>query len=240
MTDHKLFCDKLTKIFTHFSLDKFLNDRVAEDFFRLTERMLEVNSYMNLTAITDLEGIILKHYADSLTICDLLPEGSKVIDIGCGAGFPSLPLAIVRRDLQVTSLDSTGKRIRYIEETAHMLGLNNLTAVTARAEEAGKAPEYREKYDFACARAVARMNVLCELSIPFVKVGGSFIAMKSNVQEELPEAEKAIKLLGGRIKSQSSFELGDAGHRTNVEIEKIAPTPTKYPRNNSQISKKPL
>lgn len=243
--DRTEFSEAFRRILSQNQLGDFAAEETAESFFRLTERMLEVNAHMNLTAITDMDEIILKHYADSLTAAKYLKPGASIIDIGCGAGFPSLPLAIARPDLQITALDSTAKRINYIRETAEMLELPNITCIAARAEELAVDPAYREQFDISCARAVARLNVLCELCIPYVKPGGKFIAMKANAAEEVEEAAAAIPKLGGKLNTADTFQLisgdtSDAGMRCIVVIEKISPTPKNYPRNHSQIKKKPL
>ncbi len=221
------------------------DDAIIKKFYALTNRMLEVNSYMNLTAITDIPEIILKHYVDSLMISNHLPHGASIIDIGCGAGFPSLPLAIVRDDLRITALDSTAKRVNYIKETAKMLSLCNINPVAARAEDYVKQDGNFEKYDFSCARAVARLNVLCELCMPYVKQGGAFLAMKANAADELTEARNAISVLGGELSAVDEFELtceddSASNPRCIITINKISHTPKIYPRNNSQIKKKPL
>lgn len=221
------------------------SDIQAEKLFELTERMLEVNKNMNLTAITEQSAIILKHYADSLTVSRFIPQNSSVIDVGCGAGFPTLPLAIFREDLKIVAVDSTAKRIDYVNETAKMLELDNVTAITARAEELGKSADYREKFDVATARAVANLSVLSELCLPLVKVGGVFVSMKgSQGTSEANAAQNAIKLCGGEIKAVNCFSLtSDAPEqepRVIVEIKKLTGTPAKYPRHYSQISKKPL
>lgn len=243
--EQSAFIDAFRRILTKNGLEVFTGEDTAVKFFALTERMLEVNAYMNLTAITDLEGIILKHYADSLTAARYLPEGASVIDIGCGAGFPSLPLAIVRPDLRITALDSTAKRINYIRETAEILGLANITCIAARAEDLACDPAYREQFDISCARAVARLNVLCELCMGYVKKGGQFIAMKANAAEELEEAAGSITKMGGKLRCADSFRLiseteGEPNPRCIAVIDKISPTPKNYPRNNAQIKKKPL
>ena len=243
--DKSAFIAAYSAIMEKNRLTDFAGEALAERLFALTERMLEVNAHMNLTAITDMEGIILKHYADSLTIAPYIPDNASVIDVGCGAGFPSLPLAIARPDLRITAFDSTAKRIHYISETAEMLGIRNITAITARAEELALDPEYRERFDISCARAVARLNVLSELCIPLVKPGGAFIAMKANAAEELTEAENALRKLGGKLRCADCFSLisdsaADENPRCMVVIEKISPTPKNYPRNYSQIKKKPL
>ena len=213
--------------------------------WHLTEIMLEVNQHMNLTAITEESAVILKHYADSLTVSAFLPEGAQVIDIGCGAGFPTLPLAIFRPDLRITALDATAKRITYVQNTANALGLTNVTAIAGRAEELAKRVDYREQFDVATARAVAGLPVLAELCLPFVRVGGAFVAMKAaRADEEIKEASNAITLCGGKPVATHERKLvaetGDVDTRTLVEVAKRTSTPVKYPRHFSQISKKPL
>lgn len=243
MINKSEFSEKLASALTKNSLGEFALQSIIDKLYALAERMLSVNEYMNLTAITDIDGVILKHYVDSLTVAKYIPEGASVIDVGCGAGFPSLPLAIARSDLRITALDSTAKRINYINESADLLDLPSITAIAARAEDLANTAEYREKYDISCARAVARLNVLCELCLPFVKVGGSFIAMKANADEELAEAENAVKKLGGEIALTNCFDLlGEslADPRCIICVKKTSPTPKNYPRNNSQIKKKPL
>lgn len=215
----------------------------AAKFYQLTERMLEVNEHMNLTAIKEPRAVMLRHYADSLTIESLLPQNATLADVGCGAGFPSLPLAIVRPDLKILSLDSTAKRIRYVQETADLLGCKNLTALTARAEEAGKGA-HRERYDICTARAVAALPVLAELCLPLVRVGGKFLAMKARRgEEEWESAAAAVAKLGGKLIARHTVTLTDEGEqdeRIIFEIEKVKPTPAQYPRAYAKIVKNPL
>ena len=238
------FKKELEYIFEKNLLSDLLTDERAQKLYELTNIMLEVNKSMNLTTITDESAIILKHYADSLTASKHIPKNSRIIDIGCGAGFPCLPLAIFRDDLKITALDATAKRIRYVDETAKKLGLDNLTAISARAEELAKDGAYRESYDVATARAVASLPVLSELCLPFVKNGGKFIAMKAAQGEiEVNDAKNAIKICGGLFVGTDKFSLvsdNDESTRIIVFVDKISNTPAKYPRHYSQISKKPL
>lgn len=226
------------------SIDIEIDDDKIKKLYDLTNIMIEVNTSMNLTAITDEKAIILKHYVDSLTVSKYIPDKATVIDIGCGAGFPCLPLAIFRPDLRITALDSTAKRIKYIENTANKLEINNIRAIAARAEECGKKDGYRESFDVVTARAVAALPILSELCLPFARIGGKFVSMKASQGErEAVDAKNAIKLCGGEIKSVDKLELlsdNPPESRTIISVSKISPTPAKYPRHYSQISKKPL
>ncbi len=217
----------------------------AQKLYELTEIMLEVNKSMNLTAITEEKAVILKHYADSLTVSSLIPEGTSVADIGCGAGFPTLPLGIFRPDLKITAVDSTTKRIDYVNATAKKLGLDNVTAISARAEDLGNNAEFRESFDIVTARAVANLPVLTELCLPLVKIDGNFIAMKARLAEdELAAARNAIKMCGGVPEKELPIDLTADGEsfekRILISIKKASPTPKNYPRHYSKISKKPL
>lgn len=238
------FKNKTELIFEKNDLTELLAVERIEKLFELTKIMLEVNEKMNLTAITDINGIILKHYADSLTVSEYIPNGAKVIDVGCGAGFPTLPLAIFREDLNITALDGTAKRIKYVDDTAKALGLENVTAISARAEEMGKDVRYRESFDVATARAVAALPILSELCLPFVKKNGCFAAMKaSKGSEELELSAKAIELCGGKTETVKEFDLtseSEIERRIIISVRKKQNTPPKYPRHYSQIMKKPL
>jgi 16S rRNA (guanine(527)-N(7))-methyltransferase RsmG len=215
-----------------------------EKFYQLTVRMLTENEKYNLTAITDIDKIILNHYADCVTLSAKLKKGASVIDVGCGAGFPSLPLAIVRPDLKITAVDSTAKRVNYVAETAELLGLDNITAIVMRAEDGGKSPEYREKFDYATARAVAELRVLAELTLPFVKIGGQLVAMKGkNAEFEISSAKRAIATLGGRNTVCENITLKGEGETLThpfIIIDKKEKTPASFPRPFAEISKKPL
>lgn len=219
-----------------------LTDEQLSRFEKLSDLLVDQNKTMNLTAITDPDGIAVKHFADSISVLTAaeIPEGARVLDVGTGAGFPGIPLLIMRPDLDLTMIDSTAKKLKYVENTVNELGLIATTLHT-RAEEAGQSKEYREKFDFVCSRAVAALNVLCEYCLPFVKQNGLFIAMKgAKAQEEIDGAKAAIKLLGGKIIAEKSFSLSDGGERTLVVIKKISQIPPKYPRPSAQIAKKPL
>ncbi|MBP3301237.1 MAG: 16S rRNA (guanine(527)-N(7))-methyltransferase RsmG [Clostridia bacterium] len=226
-----------------------LSDGQADSFSRLTEEMLRINQSMNLTAITDPYEISVKHYADCALMAEIPFEGATVADIGAGAGFPTLPLGILRPDLKILAVDSTAKRMRYVAETAALLGLSRVSTLTARAEEMGKKAEFRESFDFVTARAVAPLNMLCELCLPLVRAGGTFCALKAaNGQEELSQAQKAVEALGGAVKEVREISLvdpkgifpADSLKRMLILVEKIAPTPSQYPRRYARIQSNPL
>ncbi len=210
-------------------------------FRKYYERLTEVGAVMNLTAIEGEEPVARLHFLDSAALlgcADL--SGARVIDVGTGAGFPGLPLAILRPDAQFVLLDSQQKRMDFLAETVGLLGLGNARVLCARAEEAPA--ELRESFDFAVSRAVARLNQLCELCLPFVKPGGAFISMKAaDCAAEAAEAANAIKLLGGEPPVVKNYRLpGTDIVRSAVIIKKSSPTPAKYPRRWARISKQPL
>lgn len=242
--DKKEFISELTRVFSQNKLGSMLNLERAEKFHALTERMLEENEKYNLTAIKEPKKIILNHYADCAVLAARLPKKAKIADVGCGAGFPTLPVAILRDDVTITAIDSTEKRVKYVADTAEMLGLSNVTALTMRAEDGGKNPEYRERFDVVTARAVAEMRVLLELCLPYVKVGGEMIAMKGkNAEFELSAAKRAIALLGGSSAKCEEIRLTDGTELLEhplIHVGKKTKTPANYPRPYAQISKKPL
>lgn len=208
------------------------------------DRLLFTNQTLNLTAITDPAAVALKHFADSLALMRYLPRTDcRLIDVGTGAGFPAIPLAICAPSLRVTAMDGTAKRIRFLQDCANQLPIPNLTGLVGRAEELGRDQALREQFEIATARAVADMSVLSELCLPFVRVGGCFLAMKSgseSVREECENAAERIRVLGGRIAHLHSYTLQAGGERidrTVAVIEKIAPTPPAYPRAYAQIVK---
>ena len=225
-------------------LSEFCTEDNIRRFYQLTDHMLTVNESMNLTAIKDVAEIILLHYADSLQAAKFLPKNARIADIGCGAGFPCLPLAICRPDLSILALDSTEKRIRYVDETAKLLGCDGIEAVAMRAEDGGKGG-FREQFDVCTARAVAALPALTELCLPFVRVDGTFLAMKGKRgEEELEAAKGAIGKLGGRLVSNHTLTLhrenGEDEARALIEIKKVSSTPSAYPRAWGKILKKPL
>ena len=219
---------------------------VDEDAFSrldtFAEMLIETNKSFNLTAIKEPDDVTVKHFADCLSIFKYvdIPENAKIIDVGTGAGFPGLVLKLYRPDIQMTFLDSTKKRLGFIENVLNECGIKG-DILHMRAEEAAQLSKYREKYDFATARAVAALPVLSEYCLPFVKVGGNFVSMKSaESNEEISEAKKAINILGGKIEEDILFDLVENMPRRIIRIKKNSQTPTKYPRPSAQISKKPL
>lgn len=206
------------------------------------ERLIETNRRFNLTAVTDPDEVTVKHFADSLVLLGKteLPAGASLLDVGTGAGFPGLALKLARPDLQVAFLDGTRKKLGFISSVLEETGLAGET-LHLRAEEAGKLPKYREKFDFVTARAVADMAVLVEYCLPFVRAGGLFLAMKSAAaEEEIQNAAGAVRLLGGKTEQNLLFDLVENTPRRIVFVRKISQTPPKYPRASAKIAKCPL
>lgn len=216
-----------------------------ETFLRLdkyAEMLVETNKSFNLTAITESDDVTVKHFADCLSIFGFadIPENAKLIDVGTGAGFPGLVIKLFRPDIDVTFLDSTRKKLGFIDSVLKETGMAGET-VHLRAEEAAVLPKYREKFDFATARAVAALPVLSEYCLPFVKVGGEFISMKSaESSEEIKSALGAVKTLGGEIIEDNVFSLVENMPRRIITVKKKSQTPTRYPRKTAQIAKKAL
>lgn len=238
MINRDFLTDKLKE--TSFELSQ--PEQLAERFDRYAEMLVDWNEKINLTAITAPDEIVIKHFVDSLLLLKAydVPKGASMIDVGTGAGFPSVPVAMVRDDIRLTLMDSLNKRINFLKELSEALGVN-AECVHARAEEFGNKPEYREQYDVACARAVAHLRELSEYCLPFVKVGGAFVALKSvGLEQELEEAKAAIDILGGKVERISRFTLPDGAERAIAVIRKIRPTPKKFPRPYGKIKKNPL
>lgn len=218
-------------------------DDEINTFYHFTKHLLKTNETTNLTAIRSIPDVIYKHCIDSLLVSAHISEGARVLDVGCGPGFPSIPLAIMRPDLSITALDSTAKKIAFVQESGKNFNLSNLTAISGRAEEAATLKKLGA-FDIVVSRAVARLNVLCELCIPYLKINGRLIALKgAKAQEELDEAQNAINKLGGKVTNLHKTVLctdAEQEARGLIEIVKINPTPQKYPRAYAAILKKPL
>ena len=219
-----------------------INEEQIKSFEKYMNLLLEWNEKINLTAITQPEEVKLKHFVDSLTVLKYINDDDKVIDIGTGAGFPGIPLKIMKENTKITLLDSLNKRINFLNIVIETLNLRNIRAIHGRAEEIARNKLYREKYDVAVSRAVANLSTLTEYMLPFVKVGGKCICMKgANVNEELERAQNAIKELGGEIKRVDNFYLSDNDNERNIiVIKKIKETNPKYPRKAGTPSKEPL
>ncbi len=224
--------ENLIKIITQEKKNEF------ENFFSL---LIEYNNKYNLTAIKDKNEVYVKHFLDSLLGLEFFKDGSSVIEIGSGGGFPSIPLMIVNPTLKFTLVESTNKKCVYLREVVEKLSLNCGQVLSIRAEDGGRDPLYREKFDYVTARAVARLNTLCEYCLPFLKVGGTFIAYKGDASEEVSEAQNAIKKLGCQLQKVVEYELPEGmGKRNLVIIKKVKPTPSTYPRGNGKERKQPL
>ena len=219
-----------------------LSDEQARRFVTYGELLSEWNEKINLTAITEPSEVALKHFLDSVLPFGFIdiPKNASVIDVGTGAGFPSCPLKIMNGGISLTLLDSLNKRVKFLSELSDRLSLG-AECIHARAEDAGHNDMYREKFDIATARAVAALFTLCEYCMPFVKVGGAFAALKGpDCTDEISGAQKAVKTLGGKIEMTKEYSLPNGDRRTLVVIRKISHTPTIYPRNKAQMTKKPL
>lgn len=216
-----------------------VSNEMKQQFLIYKNLIQEVNKVLNLTGIDDDSGIYHKHFYDSLLIAPLMKQGSRVADVGSGAGFPGVVLAIARPDLEITCIEPTTKRTQFLSRIVSECGLKNVMIINARAEEIIESN--RETFDYATARAVAYLDILSELCIPFVKIGGTFIAMKGQkALEECEISNKAIEKLGGKIVETHRFEDDVMGERYNLEILKVKATPKQYPRMYSKIKKSPL
>lgn len=225
-----------------------INIKVTDENIRkfeiYKELLLEWNEKINLTTITDPKEVDIKHFIDSATCLatGYIKDGDNIIDVGTGAGFPGIPIKILNENISITLLDSLNKRIKYLEDVVSKTNIMDATLLHSRAEDAGMSKKHREKYDIAVSRAVAALNVLCEYCLPFVKVGGYFICQKGpSYIEELNNAEKAIKTLGGKLKEVKDYKLpnSDITHYILI-IDKINNTPTKYPRKAGKPSSDPI
>jgi 16S rRNA (guanine527-N7)-methyltransferase len=225
-------------------LGVFINQKQINDIQLFENELTEWNKIMNLTSIKEPQEIVTKHFIDSLSILKYvnIPQNSSLIDVGTGAGFPGVPLKIIRNDIYITFLDSTQKKLNFISNVINKLEYSNCNIVHSRAEEAGNMADLREKFDIATARAVAKLRVLAEYCIPLIKIGGVFIAMKgSDIDTEILDAKKAINLLGGEIENIYNFTLPCTDlNRTIIIIRKLKHTASNFPRSSSKMSKEYL
>ena len=221
---------------------EMLSKKLKQLNINIEEKQIEWNEKINLTAITNIDDIILKHFVDSLTILKYISENETIVDIGTGAGFPGIPIAIMRNNNNITLVDSLNKRINFLNDVKEKLNIKNINAIHLRAEEFGKNEKYREKFDVAVSRAVARLNILVEYLLPTVKIGGKIICMKgSDTKEELDEAKFAIEKLGGKVIENQEICLPETDmKRTIIVIQKVSKTPDKYPRKAGLPAKEPL
>ena len=239
------YFSEFNKIMSKNTINIYNSQEISEKFKILSQLLIQENAKYNLTAIKNEELILPLHFADCLIGMEYIPGNAKVIDVGCGGGFPTLPLAIVRDDLRITAMDSTEKKLGFVALVCRELGLKNVEVLVGRAEEWGKNDGYRERFDVACARGVSRLNVLSELCMPFVRVGGRFVAMKGAMgAEEYREAAAGITKLGGGeveiYEKKLYVSPEECQDRSFVVVEKVEKTPSTYPRIYSKIKNKPL
>ncbi len=241
--DYSTFRDQFRKIFVQNGLDRFCTESTIASFEAFTELLCKVNSHTNLTAIRTIPEIIAKHYADCLLAEPFFPQGATVLDVGCGGGFPCIPLAIARQDLQITAIDSTAKKIAFVQAAAAAQRLSNLNPLCVRAEDPSMA-RYKRSFSIGTSRAVAKLSILAELILPYIQVGGTLIALKgSSGKAEADEARSAIQTLGGEISEicEKILCFGNTSEsRSIIVVQKSKESPIQYPRQYAAILKKPL
>lgn len=239
MTDKTGILEKLSS-----AIGYDLSNQQINQFNQFYEMLIDKNKVMNLTAITEYDEVVLKHFIDSIVIYKKISDDKvkSIIDVGTGAGFPGIPLKILFPDIRLTLLDSLNKRILFLNEVINKLGLKDIDCIHGRAEDIGHLPEYREQYDLSVSRAVANLSSLSEYCIPFVRVGGKFISYKSgNIEEELKDAKSAIQLLGSKIDDVEKYTLPNSDmQRSLVVIRKVKTLSKKYPRKAGMPTKQPL
>ena len=229
--------EKIKTKFEEYNLS--LTEKQLQQFEHYYNLLIEWNNKFNLTAITELDAVIEKHFIDSVLPLSNLKQ-QKVVDIGAGAGFPSIPLKIMNPDIELVMVDSVNKKVTFLQAVIEVLELTNTRAIHSRVEDLGLNPNFREKFDIVVARAVASLNTLCEYTLPFVRLGGKFVAYKSiEVENELETAKKAIQILGGTLKTVEKFEIGE-NTRATVVITKSTKTPPKYPRSKNKPRLEPI
>lgn len=237
--EFKIFFEELKSQAKQINIE--LTEEQIEKYYKYMQLLLEWNEKINLTAIIEPKEIILKHFIDSLTIEKYIKENEKLIDVGTGAGFPGIPIAIIKENSNIVLLDSLNKRINFLEEVKKELKLENIKTIHGRAEEFGKNKKERETYNIATSRAVAPLNILLEYLLPLVKVGGRAICMKGSNIEEIENAKNALKILGGEIEKIEEIILPNSDIKRNIIIvKKIKNTPSKYPRKPGTPSKEPI
>lgn len=230
---------EINELIKQYEYEVFEKNREQFEAFR--QILLEYNQKYNLTTIIEERDVYYKHFLDSAAGAHLFRENARVAEIGSGAGFPSIPLKILRPDLKIELFESVGKKCKFLRAAVDKLSLKNVHIYNLRAEDAAKDVQFRERYDHATARAVARMNTLSEYCLPFVKINGSFIAYKSGDMEEIEEAKSAYKTLGGKLEQALYYELPEGyGARTLAVVKKLQKTPIKYPRGQGKERKQPL
>lgn len=219
-----------------------INGNINEElFFEYMKNILEWNEKINVTNIIDEKEFIVKHFIDSLTILDYIDDGKRTIDIGCGAGFPGIPLKIAKINIKETLIDSVNKKIKVVQDCIDKLNLNDIEALHTRAEDLASKEEYREKFDYATTRAVSNLATITEYMLPFLKIGGKAICMKGpNYKEELEKSKKAISVLGGTIEEIKNIKIDDELERNIIIIRKVKNTPKQYPRGNGKPLRNPI
>lgn len=237
--EFEIFSEELENVAKQIEIE--LTKKQIEKFYNYMNLLLEWNEKINLTAIIEPREVILKHFVDSLTIAKYIKDDEKLIDVGTGAGFPGIPLSIVKENTDIVLLDSLNKRINFLEEVKENLKLENITTIHGRAEEFGKNKKERETYDISTSRAVAPLNILLEYLLPLVKVEGKAICMKGSNIEEIKNAKNALEILGGKIEKIEEITLPNSDIKRNIIIvKKVKNTPSKYPRKPGTPSKEPI